>query len=74
MTPVTDRKERLVFMRGLLLHYCVIAFPMGQAELVIRENLCTHDWSSKPEAWPQRQIERATERAIKRTILPLISV
>lgn len=52
----------------------VIAFQMGRAELVIRENLCTHDWSSKPEAWPQRQTARATARAMKCTILPLTAV
>lgn len=38
MTLTADRSEGLVFMRSL-----VIAFPIRRAELVIRENLCTHD-------------------------------
>lgn len=64
-----DRREWLVFMRSLLLHsqWARLSRSSGRisAHMTGQANL---------EAWPQRQTARATERAIKCTILPLTTV
>lgn len=52
-------------MRSLLLHSRCARLRWSSGG-----NLCTHDWSSRAEAWPKRQTQRGTERAIKCTILP----